>query len=186
MIPPTLVESDEWRDFLKELNGQYVCPGRRHFTNQSIPSLYNSMKAKVMAELQHASGISCTTDGWTSITTDPYVSLTVHFLDPKFQLKTYCLRTMYLPESHTSENIAAMIRTILREYEICLDDITSFTTDNGANMKAAVKLLNVTRIPCFGHVLHNAVNNGIARDQAIDDMLKSCRTIVSTMHHSFR
>ena len=186
MLPPLLVESQEWIDLLQELNSQYVCPSRKQFSDTEIPSLYTKVKSVVMNDLKSASGLSCTTDGWSSVTSDPFLSLTVHFLTPSYQLRSYCLRTIYLPESHTGENIVAMIRSILSEYDLHVNDVTTFTTDNGSNMKAAMRVLAVTRIPCFGHVLHNAVNNSIKDEPQINSMIKECRTIVSTMHHSFK
>ena len=186
MLPPSLVESQEWTDLLHELNPQYVCPSRKHFSDNAIPSLYSQVKSVVMSDLKTAAGISCTTDGWSSVTTDPYVSLTVHFLTPTYMLRSYCLRTIYLPESHTAENIAAMIRSVLAEHDLCINDITTFTTDNGANMRAAVRVLDVIRVPCFGHVLHNSINKSLEGEEKIDTMLKDCRTIVSTLHHSFK
>lgn len=186
MLPSTLVESEEWIDLLQELNCQYVCPGRKHFSDKAIPSLYSHVKSVVMRDLQTASGISCTTDGWSSVTTDPYVSLTVHFLTPTYILKSYCLRTIYLPESHTADNIAVMIRGVLAEYDLYIDDIVTFTTDNAANMKAAARVLNVVRIPCFGHILHNAINKALEDQPTIETMVKACRTMVSTLHHSFK
>lgn len=186
MLPPLLVDSAEWIDLLHELNPQYVCPGRKHFSNTAIPTLYTEVKSVVMGDLKTASGISCTTDGWSSITTDPYLSLTVHFLTPSYVLRSYCLRTIYLPESHTAENVAAMLRSVLAEYDLHIQDVTTFTTDNGANMKAAIRVLDVVRIPCFGHVLHNAINKSLEGEEKIGNMLKVCRTLVSTMHHSFK
>ena len=186
MLPASLVESPEWLDLLHELNPQYQCPSRKHFSDSSIPTLYTQVKSQVLTDLKSATGISCTSDGWTSITTDPYLSLTVHFLTPAYELKSYCLRTIYMPMSHTAENLATMIRGILSEYDLYMDDITTFTTDNAANMKAAARVLGVSRIPCFGHILHNAINNAIKDNEKIQDMLTTCRTIVSTLHHVFK
>ena len=79
-----------------------------------------------------------------------------------------------------------MIKSVLSEYDLRVGDVTSFTTDNGANIKSAIKSLEVTRVPCFGHVLHDAINKAIDGENEINEMLKDCRAIVSTMHHSFK
>ena len=186
MLPISLVDTDEFIALIKELDARYVCPGRKYFSETAIPTKSTQVKELIMSDLKNASSISCTTDGWTSITTEPYVSLTVHYITPTWHLRTYCLRTIYLPESHTADNIASMIRNILVEFNLSLSNVTSFTTDNGANMKAAIRKLEITRIPCFGHILHNAINYSMKDHEKIQHMLKGCRTIVSTLNHSFR
>ena len=139
-----------------------------------------------MAELRTSKSFSCTTDGWSSITSKPYLSSTIHFITPSWKLRTFCLKTLYMPESHTGENVALMIHNILTEYNIQLSSLTSFTTDNGANMKVAIRHLEVTRIPCFGHILHNAINTSVKAVEKVQEMIKQCKVIVSTLNQSFR
>lgn len=186
MLPATLVDSEEWRDLWREVEPRFDCPGRRHYSNTAIPGKYARVKEAIMTDLKHIQGLSCTTDGWSSLTGDPYVSLTVHFMTPQWELRTYCLRTIYMPESHTGENVAQMLKTILGEYNLRLADVTTFTTDNGSNMKVAIRNLKLLRIPCFGHILHNAINNAIKNVAEVTSMLSACRTVVSTLNHSFR
>ena len=186
MLPLSLVDSEEFRDLLKQLDPRFECPGRKYFSQTAIPMKSTLVKEQIITDLQNATSISCTTDGWSSITAEPYVSLTVHFITPTWTLRTYCLRTIYLPDSHTADNIAMIIRNILSEFNLQISAVTSFTTDNGANMKAAIRKLEITRIPCFGHILHNAINYSMKDQVAVQQMLKECRTIVSTLNQSFR
>lgn len=186
MLPTVMVESEDWKALMSELDPRYACPGRKFFSNSAIPAKYTAMKEKILSDLKNVIAVSCTTDAWSSVTTDPYLSLTVHFFTPNWQLRTYCLRTIYLPESHTGENIAKMLRTILAEYDIYTNQISAFTTDNGSNMKVAIRKLELTRLPCFGHVLHNAINYSVKDVKELQDMLKQCRQLVSTLNHCFR
>ena len=184
MLPFSLVDSTEFRDFVGSLNPRYRVPSREYISDTAIPKKYNQMKAIVMSDLQKANGISLTTDAWSSNTMDPYLSLTVHFITPSWTLQTYCLRTIYMPESHTGENLAVMIRNILREYEVTLDRVVSITTDSGRNMvKACDELTSLTRVPCFGHILHNAINFG-TKDDKVESTLKSVRSVVTAFSHS--
>lgn len=186
MLPFSLVDEEEFRAVLHELDPCYISPNRKYFSKTAIPAKFNEMKIKMKQDLKSATSISCTTDGWSSSTTDPYISLTVHFIDEAWNLKTYCLRTIYMPESHTGEHIAIMLRSILKEYDLYVGDITSFTTDSGSNMVKACKDLPVTRIPCFGHILHNAINNAFKDEEEVVEAIKHCRQIVSTFSHSFK
>ena len=128
-----------------------------------------------MQDLRKAASVCCTTDGWTSINTHPYISLTVHFLTPTWQLRTYCLRTIYLPDSHTGSDIAGMIHTILRKFNLVLEDAATITTDSRSNPKVAAKELLVIRMPCFGHILHNAIKFANKYVAEVTVMLKVCK-----------
>lgn len=50
---------------------------------------------------------------WSSRATEPYISLTIHFIDPKINLKVICLQTAFMPEDHTGQNIAHGLRETL-------------------------------------------------------------------------
>lgn len=186
MLPALLVGSDDWRNLMTEMDPRYQCPSSKYYTTKSIAAKYTQCKEVIMRELSKPTSISCMTDGWSSITTDPYMSLAVHYLTPSWTLRTYCLRTIYMPQSHTGINIAHMLRTILAEFNLHISDITTFTTDNGSNMKVAIRELKVIRIPCFGRILYNAINISVKSLDEITTMLKECRALVSTLNHSHR
>lgn len=184
MLPFSIVDGPEFVEFVKSLNARYKVPSRKYISDTAIPKKYNEMKAKVISDLKTSDSISLTTDAWSSNTMDSYLSLTAHFITPSWKLQTYCLRTIYMPESHTGENLAAMIRNILKEYDVTLDRVVSITTDSGRNMvKACDELTPIVRVPCFGHILHNSVNNA-TKDENIAGTLKSVRSIVTTFSHS--
>lgn len=188
MLPISLVDSDEFKALIKELDNRYACPGRKYFSKTAIPTKAALVKEVNMRDLANATSVSCTTDGWSSVNTEPYVSLTVHFMTATWKLRTYCLRTIYMPESHTGKNIAGMLKTILQEYNLEVSDVSAFTTDNGSNMKVAIRELDMLmpRIPCFGHVLHNAINFATKGIAMVQDMLKECRSLISTLNHSHK
>ena len=85
--------------------------------------------------------MSLTSDGWTSITGDPYLSLTAHYITNGWMLKTKCLAAMYAPESYTADYLANFIRERLKEYQLRTGNVVSITTDSAANMIAMVRKL---------------------------------------------
>lgn len=68
------------------------------------------------------------------------MSLTAHFIDEDWKLTTRCLKTEYYPESHTAVNVSEFLKAGLQEYGMRLGNVTAVTTDNAANMIAAVRL----------------------------------------------
>jgi hypothetical protein len=62
-----------------------------------------------------------------------------------------------LPNPHTSENIKNCINNILEEWNL-KEKCFAATTDNGANVKKAISLMNkVEYIGCAAHTLHLSV-----------------------------
>ena len=49
--------------------------------------------------------VSFTSDLWTSVNSDPYISLTMHFISRGWNLYRFCPNVKPFPESHTRFNI---------------------------------------------------------------------------------
>ena len=83
--------------------------------------------------LDDVDAVACTTDLWSSISTQAsYITVTAHFLVGS-EMKTAVLDTKHLPLEHTAQNIAATLRAILQDYGV-EDRVSGFVTDNGANV----------------------------------------------------
>ena len=76
------------------------------------------------------------------------MTVTCHFIDESWQLKTFVLETFHLSISHTAENIAAELIRIAKEWEIS-EKVVALVTDNAANAVAAARITGWTHIPCF-------------------------------------
>ena len=174
--------------FVKMLNGfdsRYQLPGRKHFSNTVIPQRYTLEKAQLTKTMAEISYLSLTSDGWSSLNRDPYMSLTAHYIDTSWKLHTKCLATSYLPESHTADIIANFLIETLDEYSIDRGKVVFMTTDSAANMVAAGNKLIFQRFSCFGHILHNGINNTLNGDESIVDLTSAVRKIVSVFSYSF-
>ena len=49
-------------------------------------------------------------DVWAMTAGDPYMTFTVHFIDDKWELKSFSFQTHHLPVDHTSQNIVEAIQ----------------------------------------------------------------------------
>lgn len=81
MVPITTVTKE---GLIRSLDKWYVLPSRTYFSEVAIPELDKKCKAQVKTELSQAA----TRVLWSSRTTEPYRSLTVHFINEDFQLKS--------------------------------------------------------------------------------------------------
>ncbi|XDV18076.1 hypothetical protein PO909_023848 [Leuciscus waleckii] len=125
-----------------------------------------------MNEIRYLEAYSATTDLWSSRTTEPYISLTIHFIDDDWKLRSRCLQTAFFPEDHTGAIIALGLKDALSAWGLDEAHLVCMTTDSGANMVRALEINKWTRLACFGHRLHNAIG--------------MCKKVVSTFSYSWK
>ena len=116
MLPLSTVDKPGFRAMLYKFNPRFQLPTRKHFTKVAIPSLVSQVRDKIEGliagrELEY---FSTTTDLWTSVSGDPYITLSCHFIDSNWVIKTYCLQTHYLLEDHTAINISEVLAETLQ------------------------------------------------------------------------
>lgn len=157
MMPLSTVEKDGFRKLIKVLDPRYELPGRKYFSQTALPQLYYECRRKLEIHLKDVKYFATTTDLWSSRTSEPYMSLTIHFIDEEWALHSKCLQTVYFPEDHTGEIISQGLEDALKSWGLREDRQVCITTDNGANIVKAVSLKGWSRLQCFGHRLHLAI-----------------------------
>ena len=182
VMPIYSVEKPGFQQLLKEFDPQYVLPLRKYFSNTAIPTLHAKTREKVVSEVGHAQDFAATTDLWSSTTTGPYISYTVHFIGDNWELQCYCLQTMYCPEDHTGENLVSALESTLEAWALQSKQQSCLTTDNGSNFTKAACLLDWPHISCFGHNLHLAVT-AATEDNRVSRAYGICHKIVNTFSH---
>ena len=101
MVPVNTVTKDGFKNLLRTLDRRFQIPSRTYFSQVAIPQLYTESREKVVTELKNVDYYATTTDMWSSRTTEPYLSLTVHFVNDNFELKSRCLQIhAYFPTDH--------------------------------------------------------------------------------------
>lgn len=156
MVPISTVEQEGFIQLLKTLDRRYQLPSRKYFTREALPKMYTDVRQSLAAQLTKVSHFALTTDMWSSRTCEPYMSVTIHFMED-WELKTACLQTSYFPQDHTGEHIAEALQDVLKTWKLNPTGLVAITTDNGANIVKAVQLNKWSRIQCFGHRLHLAI-----------------------------
>ncbi|KAL3989107.1 hypothetical protein ACER0C_013425 [Sarotherodon galilaeus] len=116
---------------------------------------------------------------------EPYLSLTVHFIDMDFNMKTKCLQTSFFPGDHTGQNIAAGLKQALATWDLEESKLVCITTDNDAYVILAAELNGWMRLQCFGHRLHLAIERAM-KDHRIERAVGVCKQVVSTFSFSWK
>jgi hypothetical protein len=207
--PVSIVNDEGFRDLLKVAEPRYVLPSRNTLMNSIIPELYTERRHSIHQELSSACmvGLALTTDGWTSCTNQSYISFTGHVIDTQFNLKEHCLHVQEFGESHTSLNLARLMKKTVKQWtnpeELPQSDLVSLTdlskwdneapptipvfvvTDNASNVTSAVKnLTSFEHVQCFAHTLQLCVNDGIKQFPQFNVVFEKAKAITTHFRHS--
>ena len=137
--PFALVERPGFKQLVQTMATEYTIPSRTYFSQSLLPKQYNALKKQVQDLLNDAVYVSYTTDIWTNDCSNAaFISLTAHFIEKdSMQQKTFTLSVRSFPESHTGENIRAVIQDMIDEWDISKKSHV-IIRDNAANMKAGL------------------------------------------------
>lgn len=77
--PYSVVEDVGFKGVVGTLEPRYVLPSRKFFSTKIIPEMYETTRARVQSEVDHAKSVCLTADTWTAQnTTQSFFSLTAH------------------------------------------------------------------------------------------------------------
>lgn len=84
--PMSVEEDDEFQASVKALDPRYKLPSRKKMTETYLVNMFDESKEKVRATLQNAPSVVLTTDMWTSVSTEAYMTVTRHVIE-NWQMK---------------------------------------------------------------------------------------------------
>ena len=133
--------------------------------------------------LQGISAVAITTDAWTSLTTDNYVTVTCHYIE-KWSMKSIVLQTRASAESHTGVNLSESLKAVVQDWGLD-GKVTACVHDNASNIVLANSHQFVTweSLPCFVHTLQLAINDGMTLTE-VDSVVEACNKLVGHFHRS--
>ncbi len=191
--PYSIVADKGFQAFVRSLEPRYKLPDRHSLSKEIIPDLYEQTRKDIKASIANSMkgnilSLAVTTDGWTSVANDSYISYTAHYIDDAFVMRNMCLRVEYYPESHTGDHLACALTECLQNWipQHAIREAMIFViTDNAANMKAALRQLpSYTHLTCFAHTLQLTVTTAIKQFTGLVSLSAKARSIVSHFHHS--
>ena len=128
-------------------------------------------------------GVSATTDGWTSIANDGFLSLTGHGITDEWELIAFCIDIVVLSERHTGKYLAEKLEELFDRWGIDKSDIPAIVTDSAANVRKGARILDIPNPPCFAHNLQLAVRAGLEQDM-VAELVSEAKQMVTYVHHS--
>ena len=164
----------------------YVIPCRKKFA-ADITFKHTKCQEVLKERLKNETKfITLTTDIWTSMATESYITVTAHYIDGNWELQAFVLETMPFPDRHTGINIADKLKGLAERWGI-MDNVRMVSHDQGSNIKAAMEILheecNWKSLCCAAHCLQLCISAGFSIS-AIDRLLSAAKKIVTHFHHS--
>ncbi|XP_049276311.1 zinc finger BED domain-containing protein 4-like [Rhipicephalus sanguineus] len=188
--PYEFVENKGFQDLIRDLQPQYKIPHRTTFSRTVIPELYrrtvDSLKTQIASDIAKGlESLAFTTDMWTSRANQGYISLTCHYMTQDFAVKAFTLACCHLQESHTAVNIQACLTEIVKEWSLDLSTVPVYVvTDNGRNIRAAVRQMEWIPLQCLGHTLQLAIKDAKEETPVVSSLCKKARALVGHYKHS--
>ena len=187
--PATIIEGEGFKQVLSFLEPGYVIPSSVHLMDV-VRWKYTVAKErlkKILAE--NNTKHSLITVIWTSFANDTYISLTTHFIDDCWQMKSYTLAMYSFPEQHTGDNIVEKLKEVVSEYDIDNSSIFTNVHNQGSNFQRAGHLLENNKqwksVNCAAHCLKLCIIEGFDIN-IIAQTSTAAKMQVKHFHHSAR
>ncbi|KAL2924160.1 Zinc finger BED domain-containing protein RICESLEEPER 2 [Bienertia sinuspersici] len=184
-LPFQFVEYEGIRKCFNYLNPDLNIVSRNTIKADLIKKFKNE-KMRVKEVLSVAPGrIAFTSDCWSSITTDGYMSFTAHFIDSEWRLQKLILNFSFLPPPHTGLAMSNHICSLLKEWGI-QKKVFSITLDNASSndcmadfLKSEIDLVcegAYFHVRCCAHIMNLIVQDGLKEiDEAIYKVRESVK-----------
>ena len=185
MRPIRIVECPGFKDLVLTLEPGYTIPTRKT-VKKMIDYLYEKAKVKLIELLATIPSISLTTDIWSSITNDSYLTITAHWLSNEWEMSCAVLQTNEFAGRHTGVAISNELLEAAKYYNSS-DKVIAIVHDEASNMQLSLRILNSSNqyesLSCNAHKLQLCLKSGF-EISTIDRMIKCASKIVAHFKHS--
>ncbi|KAL5557478.1 hypothetical protein UlMin_039714 [Ulmus minor] len=190
-LPFQFVEYEGVRSILQYLRLEVQLVSR-HTIKSDCMKIHQKEKARVKSLLHAAPGrISITSDLWSFLISNGYMSLTTHFIDKNWKLQKRVLNFSYLSPPHTGITLSDAISSLLLEWDI-QGKIFGITLDNASANDVSVEELRVDlnskgllvcqgnffHLRCCAHILNLIVQDSLKEiESSIEKIRESVKYI---------
>lgn len=145
-----------------------------------LQSKKSLIEKTIKEEISELRDISITHDSWTSLNTESYSTVTGHYINKDWELKSVVLETKKMDGSHTAENIKSSLLETQARWGL---PNPIGVTDNAANERKAFELLKWVRFGCYGHRLNLVVKSALSGPE-VSKITAKGRKLVTYFHQS--
>jgi len=131
----------------------YKFPGRFFFTRM-LQEKCKARSEKIATIAADVEFTCITTDTCTSLATNSYLTVTVHYVSVDWLLRSIILRTMFLDDRYTGENLSQWITELITKFGVNPEKVVAVVYDNASNMLAAAS--NIKSLHSWESVRYSA------------------------------
>ena len=136
LLPASFVDGiNGFQKLMAFIEPQYSVPSRQTIMRRA-KRMYDEEKNRLQQELSKVLSVAVTTDAWTSLATDSYMTLTCHWIEENWKLRSTVLETVRVEGRHTAENLAFHMNFMKEEWGLS-GKIVACVRDNASNFAAA-------------------------------------------------
>ncbi|GBC17548.2 zinc finger BED domain-containing protein 1-like [Rhizophagus irregularis DAOM 181602=DAOM 197198] len=173
--PLSTITQKAYIEHMYIIDPQFTVPGEKKL-RMMIARSYGYNKEKLKLLLKTAQSISLTTDLWSSRSKHGYLGLTATWINKNFEIMDVLLEISYFPTPHTAKAITEGIKNAMQKWEI-ENLVVSITTDNGANVVAAIRdLTPIKRLSCAAHTLQLAISKGL---KVVENLVSRTKQLIN-------
>lgn len=100
----------------------------------AFATLKTKQEKKVCLELSTVEKASMTSDGWTSKAGHGHTTITLHWLDSTFRMRSCVLGAPHIKTSSSSVDLDTIIRQRLERFNFPVERISTATIDRGGQL----------------------------------------------------
>ena len=187
MHPMRLVEGTGFLKLMNYLEPSYKVPSAMHIS-KLVHQRHKAAQEKLKIILErNASDISLTTDIWTSVANEAYITVSAHFLSQDWNLYSVVLTTGAFPERHTGIVISRKLIEIAEQFGI-EEKVSCIVHDQASNMILSMDISldekEWSSLRCCAHCLQLCVNAGLTSVTIIDRPISAAKKLVAHFRHS--
>lgn len=143
------------------------------------------MERQISDYLASGGYISFTTDIWSRDGGQgAMISLTADFASDDGECKPRVLQIARFDGSHTGKAVGEKLCDLLNDWAIPADRIHAVVSDNGANVKAGLRVAELPGVGCAIHTLQPVVQKGLKCQRTVADLISRGRPIFGHFKHS--
>ena len=107
----SVADNPSFLKFVYCLNKNYVPPNRDTIKHR-VKEQYKVKKEEIKKLLKTSKKVNLTSDIWSSITMEPYISLTAHFVTDNWKMINILLDISYFPHPHDGPSISEQLTEV--------------------------------------------------------------------------
>jgi hypothetical protein len=185
MLPVSIVDSKAFTELMAYLEPNYKVPCRQTMTARLANSA-KKLKAEMKERLEvEKPTVSLTTDVWTSMANDAYMSVTGSYITNQWEMRTPLFSTILMEDRHTADYISNLLKDAAADWNLT---VSAVVHDGAANVKETGAMCGWTDVHCAAHKLHLVVTGSLGNDKptntATSKLIGAASTLVKHFSHS--